>query len=267
MSTFKLEIVATDKIFFSGDAEFVTLPALDGEMGIMPEHDTMVVAVKAGELRYTVNGTVNDCAVGDGFADILRTVVDLHLLGETFQFGIGVGGIGEYDESIHVVRETVETRFGVLYRLYLGGRTYHPYVVRLGIHGRRCNLGSSHQFVDLLVLHGPVGIVGAAALPLFAQLFEIHETATQSGLITHPPKYAQMTVKNRLIPAVVKPVARRDFRLSPGAMKYPTKNMSTQDMTLAFRIATENLSMNWRHNTGGIAGTAANTKVVAALNR
>ena len=71
MSTFKLEIVATDKIFFSGDAEFVTLPALDGEMGIMPEHDKMVVAVKAGELRYTVNGTVNDCAVGDGFAEIL----------------------------------------------------------------------------------------------------------------------------------------------------------------------------------------------------
>ncbi|MGI6206209.1 MAG: F0F1 ATP synthase subunit epsilon [Anaerovoracaceae bacterium] len=71
MSTFKLEIVATDKIFFSGDAEFVVLPALDGEMGILPEHDTMVVAVKAGELRYTVNGESELCAIGDGFAEVL----------------------------------------------------------------------------------------------------------------------------------------------------------------------------------------------------
>ncbi|MDD7408721.1 MAG: F0F1 ATP synthase subunit epsilon [Anaerovoracaceae bacterium] len=71
MSTFKLEIVATDKVFFRGDAEFVVIPALDGEMGVLAGHDTMVAAVKAGELRYTVNGQTELCAVGDGFAEIL----------------------------------------------------------------------------------------------------------------------------------------------------------------------------------------------------
>ena len=70
-----------------------------------------------------------------------------------------------------------------------------------------------------------------------------------------------------LMPAVVKPVMRRDLRPSPGAMKYPTKKMRMQEITDALRIAYEKLPINCRQITGGIAGAAANTKVVTALKR
>lgn len=71
MNTFKLEIVATDRMFFEGTSEMVVMPAIDGEKGVLAGHEAMVVALKAGELRYTVNGKEQAVAVGIGFAEIM----------------------------------------------------------------------------------------------------------------------------------------------------------------------------------------------------
>ena len=70
MSTFNLEIVATDKIFYKGQCEFLVFPGIDGEHGILANHEPMVAAVKAGELRYTVDGEIRGAAVGDGFIEV-----------------------------------------------------------------------------------------------------------------------------------------------------------------------------------------------------
>lgn len=77
MSTFDLTIVATDKVFFQGPAEFIVFPGLDGEHGVLPQHETMVAAVKAGELRYTADGKKQMVVVGDGFVEILGDKVTL----------------------------------------------------------------------------------------------------------------------------------------------------------------------------------------------
>ena len=69
MKTFKLEIVATDKVFYSGDAEMLVFPSLDGEHGVLADHELMVAPVVAGELRYTVNGEQKLAAVGNGFVE------------------------------------------------------------------------------------------------------------------------------------------------------------------------------------------------------
>lgn len=71
MNTFNLEIVATDKVFYSGKCESLVFPNIDGEQGIMAGHEVMVAAVKPGELRFTVDGKSEICAVGSGFAEVL----------------------------------------------------------------------------------------------------------------------------------------------------------------------------------------------------
>ncbi len=71
MKTFKLEIVAIDKVFFSGDAESLVFPAFDGERGVLAGHETMVSAVKSGELRFKANGKTHVIACGDGLVEIL----------------------------------------------------------------------------------------------------------------------------------------------------------------------------------------------------
>ncbi|MEA4813733.1 MAG: ATP synthase F1 subunit epsilon [Oscillospiraceae bacterium] len=70
MNTFTLEIVATDTDFYQGPCEMLTVTAVDGEKGILQGHEPMVMALAAGELRYTVDGKQHIAAVGDGFAEI-----------------------------------------------------------------------------------------------------------------------------------------------------------------------------------------------------
>ena len=75
MSTFPLEIIAIDKVAYKGDCDLLTIPAMDGEFGVMANHEPVVVAIHAGELRYTVNGATEILAVGDGFMEVTEKEV------------------------------------------------------------------------------------------------------------------------------------------------------------------------------------------------
>ena len=75
--TFYLEITASDRKFYNGECEMMIFPAIDGEQGILPNHESMVTAVKTGELRFKVNGEWKEAAVGDGFVEIMPEFVVL----------------------------------------------------------------------------------------------------------------------------------------------------------------------------------------------
>lgn len=75
--TFYLEITASDRRFYNGECEMMIFPAIDGEQGILPNHESMVTAVKAGELRFKVDGEWREAAVGDGFVEIMPEFVVL----------------------------------------------------------------------------------------------------------------------------------------------------------------------------------------------
>jgi F-type H+-transporting ATPase subunit epsilon len=69
-ATLHLEIITPDAKIFEGEAEFVELPGAEGDMGVFPQHETMLTELKAGELRITRNGKVEVLAIGEGFAEI-----------------------------------------------------------------------------------------------------------------------------------------------------------------------------------------------------
>ena len=68
--TFYLEIVTPERQFFTGDAEALILPAVDGEIGVYPGHEPAVTAVEPGEARFKVDGTWHNVIVTQGFAEI-----------------------------------------------------------------------------------------------------------------------------------------------------------------------------------------------------
>ena len=70
MSTFNLQVVALDRVFYDGPCDTLTIPAVDGEKGILASHEPMVMAITAGEMRFTANGQQQVAAVGCGFAEI-----------------------------------------------------------------------------------------------------------------------------------------------------------------------------------------------------
>jgi F-type H+-transporting ATPase subunit epsilon len=68
MAEFYLKIIASDKTFYSGRAQSLIVPALDGQYAIMAHHDDVVVAVKPGEAYCKKpDGTWFTAVVGSGF--------------------------------------------------------------------------------------------------------------------------------------------------------------------------------------------------------
>lgn len=68
--TFQLEIITPERQFFTGPVEKLTLPALDGEYGVLPGHEPVVTAIEPGEARYQVDGVWHSVIVTQGFAEI-----------------------------------------------------------------------------------------------------------------------------------------------------------------------------------------------------
>ncbi|WP_024861079.1 F0F1 ATP synthase subunit epsilon [Ruminococcus flavefaciens] len=69
--TFHLEIIATDRVFFSGEAEHLVITAIDGLLGIMAGHEPLVTSLPTGELKYLVDGEWKYAAISEGFIQVM----------------------------------------------------------------------------------------------------------------------------------------------------------------------------------------------------
>lgn len=71
-STFYLEMVSPQDIFFSGNAQQIILPGLDGAYGVLPNHEPMVTAIMAGIVRFQDGeGAWHEAVVSDGCVEVM----------------------------------------------------------------------------------------------------------------------------------------------------------------------------------------------------
>lgn len=56
MDTFQVHILAADKSLYEGPCVSLTIPASDGERGILAHHSSMMAAIVPGTLRYQPPG-------------------------------------------------------------------------------------------------------------------------------------------------------------------------------------------------------------------
>jgi len=69
-NTLRLEIVTPEAKTYSEDVEIVTLPGVEGEMGIYPQHVPLMTQIVPGEITARKEGRDYYLAVGEGFAEI-----------------------------------------------------------------------------------------------------------------------------------------------------------------------------------------------------
>lgn len=69
-ATLKLEIVTPEAKVYSEDVDMVTLPGVEGEMGIYPMHVPLMTQLAAGEVTARKGGQDYFLAVGDGFVEV-----------------------------------------------------------------------------------------------------------------------------------------------------------------------------------------------------
>lgn len=79
MDTFGLKIIASDKVFYEGRCRKLIIPAPDGQKGILPNHENMVIAIVVGTAKVQLAGEDEwkDLAVGTGFAEVVNNRVTL----------------------------------------------------------------------------------------------------------------------------------------------------------------------------------------------
>ena len=75
--TFRLCIIAPERIFFDEDVEMIELNTTEGEIGILPEHIPLTTIVAPGILRITAGGETKEAALLDGFMEVQKTKVTI----------------------------------------------------------------------------------------------------------------------------------------------------------------------------------------------
>jgi F-type H+-transporting ATPase subunit epsilon len=68
--TLKLEIATPEGTVYSEDVELVTLPAIEGQMGVYPQHIRLMTKLVPGELIVHKCGQDDFLAVGEGLVDV-----------------------------------------------------------------------------------------------------------------------------------------------------------------------------------------------------
>lgn len=69
-NTLKLEIVTPEGTAYSDDVEMVTLPGVVGQMGIYPQHVSLVTQMVPGELIVRKDGRDLFIATGEGLIEV-----------------------------------------------------------------------------------------------------------------------------------------------------------------------------------------------------
>lgn len=76
--TMHVDIVSAEHELFSGTAEVVVAPAVNGEVGIYPRHTQMITPLKPGEVRITKQGGEEESIyVSGGILEVQPHVVTI----------------------------------------------------------------------------------------------------------------------------------------------------------------------------------------------
>jgi F-type H+-transporting ATPase subunit epsilon len=70
MASFHFDLVAPDKLLFSGEVDQVDLPGIEGDFGVLAEHAPMVVLLRPGIISVIVGGQAERIVIFGGFAEI-----------------------------------------------------------------------------------------------------------------------------------------------------------------------------------------------------
>lgn len=66
-----VEIVSPERLLLSRPADMAVIPAVEGEMGVLPGHSPMIVMLRGGVVRlYDNNAVTGQLFVSGGFAEV-----------------------------------------------------------------------------------------------------------------------------------------------------------------------------------------------------
>jgi len=75
MATLNLEIVTAEHPVYSDDVDIVIAPGIEGQLGILPNHDALMTILEPGELCVRKGTEETYIALSGGFLEVLQNKV------------------------------------------------------------------------------------------------------------------------------------------------------------------------------------------------
>lgn len=77
-NSFRVKIIAPDRLFYEGDVEMIELTTTEGQIGVYKGHIPLTAVIAPGVVRvYEVDGVVKSAALISGFVEILPDSVEV----------------------------------------------------------------------------------------------------------------------------------------------------------------------------------------------
>jgi F-type H+-transporting ATPase subunit epsilon len=76
-NTLQLEIVTPEATVYSEAVDMVTLPGVEGQMGVLPQHVRLMTQMVPGELIVRKDGHEDYLAVGEGLVEVTNDHVSI----------------------------------------------------------------------------------------------------------------------------------------------------------------------------------------------
>lgn len=66
----KLEIISSEKVLFSGEADSVSLPGTQGAFTVLNNHASLASTLQKGTIEYTIGNERHSVELNGGFVDV-----------------------------------------------------------------------------------------------------------------------------------------------------------------------------------------------------
>ncbi len=69
-SNLRLRIITSRRLLADAEAESVSIPSLEGEIGVLPGHRPLIVGIGKGQISFRAGGGEESFAIKGGFARV-----------------------------------------------------------------------------------------------------------------------------------------------------------------------------------------------------
>jgi len=70
MNRLELSVCTPEHMLADVEVDSAVLPGSEGELGILPDHTSLVASLEFGVLRYRIGSTLTDMLCGNGFLEV-----------------------------------------------------------------------------------------------------------------------------------------------------------------------------------------------------
>ena len=76
-TTMTLEVATPEAVVYSDEVEMVTIPGVDGQLGILPQHTRLMTYLVPGEMIVRKNGRDDFMAIGEGLVEVTNCRISI----------------------------------------------------------------------------------------------------------------------------------------------------------------------------------------------